>query len=370
MTKRDYYEVLGLTRDASQDEIKKSYRKLALQHHPDKNPGSKDAEDRFKEASEAYQILSNQETRERYDQFGHAAFSGAGGAWNFGDFSHFADDIFGDLFGAFFGGAAGGRTGRSRAGRDLQFQLELTLEEAASGGEREITIPKPMVCASCNGTRARQGSAPTVCRQCHGSGQIRMQQGFFAISRTCTVCSGEGQVITDPCPSCGGAGQQTKQVKLSVQIPAGIDAGQQLKLRGEGEPSMQGGAPGDLYVVITLAPHPVFKRKGPDILAEVPITYAQAVLGGEVTVPTLDGSFPLKIPTGTQSGKVFRLRGKGMSDLQTGRRGDQHVRIYVYVPKNVSERERKLLEELSQIEGKPITNESRTFFDRVKDFFE
>lgn len=372
MAKRDYYDVLEVSRNASSDEVKKSYRKLALKFHPDKNPGNKEAEESFKEATEAYQILSNPEAREKYNQFGHAAFSSGGGGWNFGDMGGFADEVFGDLFGAFFGTAQGGRSRRSRAGRDLLFQLEITLEEAASGVEKEITVPKPITCGTCKGSRTKSGSGgPTSCRQCGGSGQLRVQQGFFAIARTCNVCGGEGQVIENPCATCSGSGHETSQIKLQVKIPAGIDSGQRLKLRGEGEPAPVGGSKaGDLYVAITVQEHPVFYRQETEILSEIPVSYAQAVLGGDIEVPTLEGKVSLKIPAGTPSGKTFRLRGKGIVDMSSGRKGDQHVRAYVYVPKEVTPRHRELLEELAKIEGIPVGDGSRTFFDKVKDFFE
>jgi len=363
LSKRDYYEVLGLARSCSPDEVKKAYRRLAVKYHPDKNPGDTEAEERFKEASEAYQVLSDPENRRKYDQFGHAAFQ-SGGRPDFGDFSSFAEEIFGDIFGSFFG------TTNSRSGRDLRYDLEISLEEAAFGIEREITVPKPVVCDSCEGSGARSGTAPQVCRQCGGAGQLHIQQGFFSISRPCNVCGGKGQVVVDPCPSCAGSGQATKEVTLTVKVPAGIDEGQRLKLRGEGEPGPANGRPGDLYVVIILKPHRIFARQGTELLCEVPVTYAQAVLGSEVEVPTLDGQLTMKIPPGTPSGKTFRLKGKGIVDMQSGRKGDQHVRAFIHVPKEISERERELLEELSSIEGKPVSHDGRTFFDKVKDFFD
>jgi molecular chaperone DnaJ len=370
LAKRDYYEVLGVARDASAEEIKKSYRKLALKCHPDKNPGDKAAEELFKEASEAYQVLADEGNRDKYDRFGHGAFSQ--GADGFGDFSGFAEEIFGDLFGAFFGTSAGSSRGRKRSGRDLRYILELTLEEAASGLEKEIVLPRPIVCERCKGTGAREGSKPETCRQCGGAGQVRFQQGLFAISRPCSACQGQGTVIADPCPDCGSSGRKTKEVKLSVKIPAGIDQGQRLKLRGEGEPGPANGTPGDLYVEIALKPHPIFTRQENEIICEMPISYAMSVLGGDVEVPTLSGKATLKIPAGTPSGKVFRLRGQGIVGIQNGHRGDQHVRTFVYVPQgNVSERQREILEELAQIEGKPVrSSDGRSFFDKVKDFFE
>ena len=366
MAKRDYYEVLGVARDATQEQIKKSYRQLALKFHPDKNPGDKASEESFKEASEAYQVLSDAESRAKYDRFGHAAFNGGAG---FGDFGAFAEDLFGDIFGAFFGTDGGGRSGKKRGGRDLRYGLEITLEEAALGIEREITIPKAFPCETCSGSGARKGTSAESCKHCGGSGQQRVQQGFFTISRPCAVCRGEGRIIPDPCPGCGGTGQKTKEHKISVKIPAGIDHGQRLRLRGEGEAAPNGGPAGDLYVEVILKAHEFFHRDGKELICEMPITYAQAALGGEVEVPTLDGHAPLKIPSGTQSGKVFKLRGKGIVDMQSGRKGDQHVRVFIYVPQSLSPRQTELLKELAQIEGKPSINDSRTFFDKVKDLF-
>lgn len=367
MSKRDYYEVLGVSRDASGDDIKKAYRKAALQFHPDRNPDKPDAEEKFKEATEAYSVLSNADNRRKYDQFGHAAFSSGGGPGaGFGDFAGF-EDIFGDIFGAFFGTGSGPR---ARSGRDLRYNLEITLEEAARGCDKMIVFSRASACEDCSGSGAAKGTAPETCKQCNGAGQVRMQQGFFAVSRTCPVCAGRGRIVVKPCGSCGGTGRVSKEVELSVKIPAGIDEGQRLKLRGEGEAAPNGGMAGDLYIVISLAPHKVFVRQDSEIICEVPITYSQAVLGGETAVPTLDGEIMMKIPPGTPTGKTFRLKGKGIVDMHTGRRGDQHVRTYVHVPTSLTERQRELLEELSTIEGKPTVNETRTFFDRVKDLFD
>jgi len=365
LAKRDYYEVLGGGRDVTQNNIKKAYRKLALAYHPDKNPGDKASEEKFKEATEAYQVLADADNRRKYDQFGHAAFEGAGA----GDFSSFAEEIFGDIFGAFFGQSSGASR-KGRPGRDLRYNMEISLEESATGIEKEILLPKLTLCETCSGTGAKPGSTPENCRQCGGGGQIRIQQGFFTISRPCNICAGRGIVITNPCSSCEGGGRARKEIKLSVRIPAGIDEGQRLKLRGEGEPGEDGAPPGDLYVVISVKEHPIFKRRETEIICEVPVSYTQAVLGSEIEVPTLDGKLTMKIPPGTPSGKTFRLRGKGIIDVHTSRRGDQHVRTYVYVPKQPNPQERELLEKLAGVEGKPISNESRSFFDKVKDFFD
>lgn len=371
MSKRDCYEVLGVARDASAEQIKKSYRQLALKYHPDKNPGDKKSEEMFKEATEAYQILSNEESRAQYDRFGHAAFGPGSGFEGFSGFGGFADDIFGDIFGAFFGTSAGGRSGRSarRSGRDIQYSLKITLEEAARGVEKAIKVRKPVPCTPCGGTGAREGTSPETCKQCNGQGQVRFQQGFFTVSRPCSVCSGTGKFIKDPCPSCGGSKSVNKDKELLVKVPAGIDTGQQLKVRGEGE-EITGGPSGDLYVEVTIEPHKTFRRQDADIICEVPMTYPQAVLGGEVEVPTLDGPIMMKIPAATESGKLFRLRGKGIVDLHTGKKGDQHVRVYIFVPSNLNDKQRELIEQLSKVEGKPTGAEERSFLDRVKDFFD
>lgn len=371
MSKRDYYEILGVARSASADEIKKAYRQAALKFHPDRNPGNKEAEAKFKEASEAYSVLSDADNRRKYDQFGHAAFgSGAGGGFQ-GDFSHFAEDIFGDLFGAFFGTSGGSRTqSRVKRGRDLQFSLEITLEESATGIEKQISYARPAPCETRAGSGAKKGTSAETCKQCGGAGQIRMQQGFFAISRPCAVCRGEGKVVANPCADCNGAGQKTKKVKLNVKVPAGIDDGQHLKLQGEGEMLGKGAVNGDLYVVVQIKDHKFFERRESEIYCEVPISYTQAVLGGEVEVPTLHGKVSLKIPSGTQSGKVFRIRGKGVPDIQSGKVGDQHVRIYVAVPKSVAGEERKIIEQLAKVEGKPLPAEGKSFFNKVRDLFD
>ena len=375
--KRDYYEILGFSREekekVGQDQIKKAYRQLALKYHPDKNPGDKAAEEKFKELTEAYQVLSNEETRARYDRFGHQAFQGGNPFDGFGDMGGFAEEIFGDLFGAFFGtsGRGGRASSRQRSGRDLRYNLTITLEEAAKGAEKRIKIKKPVPCTTCKGTGGKEGSSPKQCAQCAGSGQMRIQQGFFTISRPCSACGARGTVIAEPCETCSGTGSSQVEKELSVQVPAGIDTGLQLKLRGEGEDIGSLGPSGDLYVEITIKPHKIFHRQDSEIVCEVPMSYAQAVLGGEIEVPTLEGNVSLKIPAGTESGKVFRLRGKGILDMRTGRKGDQHVRTFVYVPKQISDREKELLAELLTVEGKaPAAGEGRSFFDKVKEFFE
>lgn len=368
--KRDCYEVLGVSRSASLDEIKKSYRKLALQYHPDRNPGNKESEEKFKEATEAYSILSDADNRAKFDQFGHAAFQngGRGGAEGFGDFAGF-EDLFGDIFSSFFGGAAGGKRSRGKAGRDLRYDMEITFEEAAFGAEKEVSIPRRTSCETCSGTGAKPGTSATKCGQCQGSGQIRMQQGFFTISQTCGRCSGSGQQIEQPCKTCGGQGLKNAKVNLSVKIPPGIDEGQRLKLRGEGEPGSSGGTAGDLYVQIAIKPHPIFQRQESEIICEVPISYSNAVLGAEIDVPTLEGMTKLKIPAGSESGKIFRLKNRGIQILGSNRRGDQHVKVNVQIPKKISDDHKKVLEQLRDIESKHVESQNKSFFDKVKERF-
>ena len=373
MSKRDYYEVLGVSRTASLDEIKKAYRKKAVQYHPDKNPGNKEAEEKFKEATDAYSVLSDKEGRAKYDQYGHAAFEQGGGASGFhADFSGF-EDIFGDVFSTFFGGAAaaGGRRGKGRAGNDLRYDMEVTFEEAAFGCEKEVTIGRRTTCEACAGSGATAGSGKDRCSQCDGHGQVRIQQGFFTLARTCHACGGQGEVIKNPCGQCSGSGLKMKESRLKVKVPAGVDHGQRLKMRGEGEPGAGGGPNGDLYVQIMVKEHPVFERQESELICEVPITYASATLGAEIEVPSLEGKVKLKIPAGTASGKVFRLKNKGIPILGSNpqRRGDQHVRVYVHVPKKVSDQERELLEKLASIQGAAVDDTGKGFFEKVKDIF-
>ncbi len=373
MSKRDYYEVLGLSREANLNDIKKAYRKKAVQFHPDKNPGDKESEDKFKEATEAYSVLSDPDNRKKYDQFGHAAFAqGGGGGFN-GNFSGFEgfEDIFGDIFSSFFGGAGGGsgRGSRGQAGRDLRYDLEVTFEEAAFGAEKEINISRRQLCETCEGTGAKPGTSPIKCADCGGAGQIRIQQGFFTISRTCGRCSGQGVMIQDPCKDCSGTGQKSVKSKLKVNIPAGIDHGQRLKLRGEGESGIAGGPSGDLYVVVGIKAHKIFERHNSDIICEVEIPYTTAVLGAEIGVPTLEGEANLKIPPGTASGKIFRLKNRGIVVLGTNHRGDQHVRVAVVVPKKISEPHRQLLEQLRNVEKEDAENEAQGFFGKMKNLF-
>jgi molecular chaperone DnaJ len=363
--KRDYYDVLGVSRLASDEELKKAYRKLALRYHPDKNPGDREAEERFKEIGEAYAILCDVGRRAQYDRFGHAAFE-QGGLGGF-DFSAGFEDILGDLFGDFFGTGRGrgGRT-RSRRGQDLQYQLELSFEEAAHGCEKTLSIPRLTACATCGATGAKPGTKPTVCSQCRGSGQIRFQQGFFAIAKTCGTCAGQGTVISSPCADCEGAGARRRTHTLNVRVPAGVDSGSRLKLRGEGETGGNGGHPGDLYVLIRVAPHPIFTRDGVDVVCEVPVSVVQAALGTKLEIPTLDGPRKLDVPPGTQSGHLFRLRGLGVPDLNGYGRGDQVVRLTVETPRKLSVRQRELLEEFARISGEEVHPMSKSFLEKVK----
>lgn len=373
MSKRDCYEVLEVSKSASTDDIKKAYRKKALQFHPDRNPGDKAAEDKFKEATDCYSILSDPQSRAKYDQYGWAAFDqqgGFGANGGFGDFSGF-EDIFGDLFGAFFGGSAGGssRKGRGRQGRDLRYDLTIEFEEAVFGCEKEIILNRNVACDDCSGSGAKKGTSPETCPQCRGAGQVGIQQGFFTISRTCPQCQGAGKIVKDPCGSCRGGGVKPFQSTLKVKVPAGIDQGQRLKLRGEGEAGSAGGQAGDLYVQIAIKPHKIFERQETELICELPITYSDAVLGAEIDVPTLEGETKLKIPAGTASGKVFRLKNKGIQALGESRRGDQHVRVYVNIPKKISAEERELLQKLKNVQAKPSEDSEEGFFDKVKGIF-
>jgi molecular chaperone DnaJ len=371
--KRDYYEVLGVSRTASPDELKKAYRKLALQFHPDKNPGDKAAEEKFKELSEAYEVLSDDTKRKTYDQFGHAGLGqGAGGPGGF-DFGGQGfgniNDVFGDIFGDIFGGSGRGR-GRTRAARgsDLRYNLEIQFQEAAFGCEKTVTIPKENNCKTCSGSGARPGSQPETCGTCRGAGEIRFQQGFFTLSKTCPDCGGAGQTIKNKCPDCRGSGRRSESVKLQVKVPPGIDSGQRLKLRGEGEAGLHGGPSGDLYVVVEIVDHEFFKRDGYDIHCEVPISFTQAALGAEIEVPTLEGTVQLKIPSGTQNAKRFRLKGKGIAHLNARDRGDQYVTVFVEVPSKLNAEQKSLLEKFAAMSGESYP-QSQGFLSKMKDWF-
>ena len=364
-TKKDYYELLGVGRSASEDEIKKAYRKLALQFHPDRNPGDKQAEEKFKEVSEAYSVLSDSQKRSQYDQFGHAAF-GEGGPGGGFDFSGGFEDVFSDIFGEFFGGGGGRRRGR---GQDLRYSLALKFEEAVAGVEKKIKIPRHGTCETCRGNGAKPGTTPQTCPTCRGRGQVSFQQGFFSVSRTCNQCQGQGTIIKEPCLNCSGAGRVRNMHTLSVKIPAGVDNGSRLKLRGEGEAGAAGGSPGDLYVVVQVESHPIFMRDNLEIVCDVPISFVQAALGAEIDVPTLDGKVKMKIPAGTQSGKVFRMKGKGIKDVHGIHQGDQHVRVTVETPTRLTTKQKELLKEFAAITGEEINPLAKGFFDKVKELF-
>jgi len=372
-TKRDYYEILGVARGASDDDLKKAYRRLAIQLHPDRNPGNKQAEERFKEVNEAYQVLSDPERRSQYDRFGHSAFQGPQGQGPFGgfDFSQGFEEVFSDIFGDFFGTGRGRARSRSRRGDDLRYDLEVEFEEAARGTEKVVRFQRLTLCEACNGTRARGGSTGArQCPNCRGTGQVRTQQGFFSISTTCNQCRGEGTIISDPCPKCQGQGRLRSQESLSVRIPPGVDNGSRLKLRGEGEAGYGGGTPGDLYVIIHVKEHSLFVRQENHIVIEVPISFPQAALGCEIEVPTLEGKVNLKIPSGTQSGKVLRLKGKGIIDLHGYGRGDQLIRVVVETPRSLTSRQRELLEEFAKLDGKAVNHPlSKGFVDQIKKMF-
>ena len=367
--KRDYYETLGVNHGSADEEIKKAYRKLALKYHPDRNPGNREAEEQFKEASEAYQVLSDPEKRSQYDRFGHAAF-GEGGPFRGGfDFTGGFEDLFGDIFGEFFGTGTGRRRSRAQRGEDLRYNLDLKFEEAAFGAEKQFKVPRSGPCEKCGGSGAKPGSSAKSCPTCRGRGQVTFQQGFFSVSRTCTHCHGQGTVIPEPCRTCGGSGKVRKLHTLSVKIPAGLDTGSRLKLRGEGEGGALGGPPGDLYVVIRVHEHPLFIRDGLEIICDTPISFAQATLGAEIEVPTLEGKVMMKIPTGTQSGKVFRLKARGVKDVHGHHRGDQLVRVVVETPTHLTARQKELMREFAAIGGEDVHPISKGFLETVKQLF-
>ncbi|WP_018992191.1 molecular chaperone DnaJ [Aromatoleum toluclasticum] len=371
-TKRDYYDVLGVNRDAADDEIKKAYRKLAMKHHPDRNPDNKEAEEKFKEAKEAYEILSDAQKRGAYDRYGHAGVdpsAGPGpGGQGFDGFSDAFSDIFGDIFG---GGGGRGRSNVYR-GADLRYNLEISLEEAARGAEKTIRIPTVEECDTCHGSGAKPGTQPKPCPTCGGAGQVRIQQGFFSIQQTCPKCHGTGRIIPDPCRDCGGAGRVKRQKTLEVKIPAGIDEGMRLRHAGHGEPGVNGGPSGDLYVEIHIRQHSVFQREHDDLHCEMPISFTTAALGGEIEIPTLEGMARLKIPAETQSGRVFRLRGKGIRNVRSQAHGDLMCHVVVETPVNLTERQKELLrefEEVSRGDADRHNPKAKSWMDKVKEFF-
>ena len=374
MAKRDYYEVLGAGRNADEDELKAAYRKLALENHPDRNPGDAQAEERFKQVSEAYAVLSDPEKRRAYDRFGFegvGAGAGPGGFADFGDLGNFTD-LFSDLFGDFFGGRAGGgaRRGRGQRGADLRYNMEIALADVLSGLESQIKIPKTRPCGTCAGSGARPGTQAESCGRCRGTGQVVLQQGFFRISRPCDACGGAGELVREHCPECRGAGRVESMQTLTVRVPAGIDDGMRLRMSGEGEAGIAGGTPGDLFVVISVKEHELFDRQGADLHCGVPVAFAQATLGAEIEVPTLEGKVKLKIPEGTQSGKVLRMRGKGLPTLRSQGRGDQLVHIFVEVPTRLTAKQRELLEEFAKATGTETSPVTKGFMDKLRDIFD
>ena len=371
MSKRCYYETLGVERTVTEGELKVAYRKLAMQWHPDRNPGDKDCEHKFKEINEAYDVLKDGDKRAAYDRFGHAAFENGGGGGGHGFGSDFAS-TFADIFEGVFGmtGARGRSSGRER-GADLRYNMEITLEEAYHGKTAELRIPTSVTCETCSGTGAKPGTKPKTCATCSGAGKMRHAQGFFTLERTCPSCHGRGQVIDDPCKSCSGSGRVTRERTLSVSIPAGVEDGTRIRLAGEGEAGLRGGPAGDLYIFLSLISHPLFQRDGADLHCRVPVSMVTAALGGEFEVPVIDGTKSrVKVPAGTQSGRRFRLQGKGMPVLRSKQTGDMYVQVVVETPQNLTKKQRELLQEFEKLSSKETHPESVGFFSRVKDLFD
>jgi molecular chaperone DnaJ len=370
MSKRDYYEVLGVSKDADPKDIKKAYRRVAMKFHPDRNSDDPKSDDKFKEASEAYEILSDAEKREAYNRFGHAGVEANMGGGGGGSFS----DVFGDVFGDIFGGGGGGRGhGGPQRGSDLRYTLDISLESAVKGTTVEIRVPTLTTCDTCDGSGAKKGSSPTTCGTCGGAGQVRMQQGFFQVQQTCPTCRGKGKSISDPCGGCHGQGRVERTKTLSVKVPPGVDTGDRIRLSGEGEAGPDGGPSGDLFVQMSVQQHAIFERDGKNLYCEVPITFADAALGGELEVPTLDGRVKLKIPAGTQTGKLFRLRGKGVKQVRGGTVGDLLCRAAVETPVNLNKRQKELFKELQESLGEGGKSQSprqNSWFEGVKSFFD
>ena len=369
MAKRDYYEVLGVSKTAGDDELKKAYRRLAMKHHPDRNPDDEESEEKFKEAKEAHDVLSDSQKRAAYDQFGHAGVeNGAGGGAGGDGLGDIFDSVFGDIFG---GGGRGGE--RAYRGADLRYELELSLEEAVAGATVKIRVPKQVLCGSCKGNGARKGSSPVACTTCNGVGQVRMQQGFFSVQQTCPQCRGGGKMINDPCPDCRGQGRVRDNKTISVKVPAGVDTGDRIRLSGEGEAGQNRGPSGDLYVDVAVKDHRIFTRDDSNLHCDVPISFASAALGGEFEVPTLDGRVKLKIPAESQSGKMFRLRGKGVRSVRGSAKGDLLCRIVIETPVNLSKKQKELLREFDQAmkdDGKKHSPKASSWLDGVKNFFD
>ena len=368
MSKRDYYQVLGVSRDAADGDIKKAYRKLAMKHHPDRNKGNAKSEEQFKEAKEAYEILTDGDKRAAYDQYGHDGVNASAGGGN----SHGFGDAFGDIFGDIFGGQGGGGRSNVHRGSDLRYNLEITLEQAAHGTETKIRIPTMDACDVCHGSGAKPGSSPKTCTTCKGHGQVRMQQGFFSIQQTCPKCQGSGKIISSPCTSCHGAGRIKRHKTLSVKIPAGVDEGDRIRLSNEGEAGVNGGPSGDLYVVVHLSSHAVFQRDGSDLHCEIPISFTTAAIGGTIEVPTLDGHVKIKVSEETQTGKIFRLRGKGIKSVRGHSQGDLLCHVIIETPVKLTSRQKELLHELEEISLNDHSRHSpraKSFMDKVKDFF-
>ncbi len=369
-SKRDYYDILGVAKNAGEDDLKKAYRKLAMKHHPDRNPGDKAAEDKFKEAKEAYEMLSDADKRAAYDRYGHAGVDpNVGAGANMGGFAEAFGDIFGDIFG---GGRRAGSGPQVYRGADLKYSMEITLEQAAHGHDTQIKIPSWSGCETCHGSGAKPGTKPQACPTCSGSGTVRMQQGFFSIQQTCSRCHGTGKIIPEPCPTCDGVGKVKQQKTLEVKVPAGIDDGMRIRSSGNGEPGVNGGPSGDLYVEIHIKPHAVFQRDGDDLHCEMPIGFATAALGGELEIPTLAGSASISVPEGTQSGKTFRLRGKGVKGVRSGYPGDLYCHIQVETPVRLTDAQKKLLREFDSAMtagGSKHSPQTKSWADKVKEFF-